>query len=73
MQLLKMIFRFAGKYKWALILCPFVMIGEVVMEMLIPMQITTLIDHAIPEAAQTGLGPVITCGLTMVAMAVVSM
>ena len=73
MQLVKLIARFAGKYRWALILCPIVMIGEVVMEMLIPMEMTKLIDEAIPNAAQTGLGPVIACGVTMIAMAIVSM
>ena len=73
MQLFKLIARFAGKYRWALILCPVVMIGEVVMEMLIPMQMTKLIDEAIPHAAETGLGPVLVCGVTMIAMAIVSM
>ena len=73
LQLFKLIKRFAGQYKWALLLCPVVMIGEVVMEMLIPMQITKLIDVAIPGAAENGLGPVILCGVTMIGMAVISM
>lgn len=73
MNYLKLLKRFAGQYKWALLLCPLVMIGEVVMEMLIPMQITTLLDKAIPGAPENGIGPVIVCGLIMIGMSMVSM
>ena len=41
--------KYAGKYKKYLILCPLVMIGDVVMEMMLPTLTATLIDKIIPE------------------------
>ncbi|MBO2517745.1 MAG: ABC transporter [Clostridiales bacterium] len=50
------------------------MIGEVVMEMLIPMKTKEIINLVSGmDAGNTDIGPVLVCGLTMVLMAVVSM
>ncbi len=66
--------KFAGKYKKYLILCPIVMIGEVVMEMLLPMLTATLIDEVIPYSAQTGnITRVLLYGGLMLLMSVISM
>ena len=46
--------KYAGKYKWPLILCPMVMIGEVAMETYIPKLIQRLIDDAIPYSEKSG-------------------
>lgn len=74
MEYLRILKRFAGKYTWALICCPLVMIGEVVMETLIPRQMTELIDNIIPGAAESGnVSGVLVCGLIMVAFSLVSM
>ena len=66
--------KYAGKYKKYLILCPLVMIGEVVMEMLLPMLTATLIDEVIPQSAETGnLSRVLLYGGLMLLMSVISM
>ncbi len=66
--------KYAGKYKWPLILCPMVMIGEVAMETYIPKLIQRLIDEAIPYSAQSGeMSQVLICGGLMIAMALISM
>ncbi|MBR2055007.1 MAG: ABC transporter ATP-binding protein, partial [Clostridia bacterium] len=50
------------------------MIGEVVMEMLLPMLTADLIDNIIPQSAQTGhIGRVIAYGGLMILMALISM
>lgn len=71
---MRRLLKYAGKYKWALILCPVVMIGEVAMETYIPKLIQRLIDEAIPYSEKTGeLSQVLVCGGLMVLMALVSM
>ncbi|MBQ6257313.1 MAG: ABC transporter ATP-binding protein, partial [Clostridia bacterium] len=66
--------KYAGKYKWPLIFCPMVMIGEVAMETYIPKLIQRLIDEAIPNSAQSGeMSQVLICGGLMIAMALISM
>ena len=66
--------KYAGKYKWPLIFCPMVMIGEVAMETYIPKLIQRLIDEAIPYSAQSGeMSQVLICGGLMILMALVSM
>lgn len=66
--------KYAGKYKWPLIFCPMVMIGEVAMETYIPKLIQRLIDEAIPYSAQSGeMSQVLICGGLMIAMALISM
>lgn len=66
--------KFAGKYKKYLILCPVVMIGEVIMEMLLPTLSAQLIDKIIPESAQSGdLSRVLLFGALMLLIALVSM
>ena len=66
--------KYAGKYKWPLIFCPMVMIGEVAMETYIPKLIQRLIDEAIPYSAQSGeMSQVLICGGLMIVMALVSM
>ena len=66
--------KYAGKYKWALMLCPIVMIGEVAMETYIPKMIQRLIDEAIPDSEQSGeISQVLVCGGLMILMALVSM
>ncbi len=66
--------KYAGKYKKYLILCPLVMIGEVVMEMMLPTLTATLIDTIIPESAATGnLSRVLLYGGLMLLMSVISM
>ena len=66
--------KYAGKYKWALMLCPIVMIGEVAMETYIPKMIQRLIDEAIPYSEQSGeISQVLVCGGLMILMALVSM
>ncbi|MBE5787282.1 MAG: ABC transporter ATP-binding protein [Clostridiales bacterium] len=66
--------KYAGKYKKYLILCPIVMIGEVVMEMLLPTITADLIDKVIPESAETGnILKVLLYGGVMLVMALISM
>ena len=66
--------KYAGKYKWPLMLCPLVMIGEVAMETYIPKLIQRLIDEAIPYSEQSGeISQVLLCGGLMVLMALASM
>ncbi|MBQ4075498.1 MAG: ABC transporter ATP-binding protein [Clostridia bacterium] len=66
--------KYAGKYKKYLILCPIVMIGEVVMEMLLPTITANLIDKVIPESAASGnITRVLLYGGLMLLMALVSM
>ncbi len=66
--------KYAGKYKWPLIFCPVVMIGEVAMETYIPKLIQRLIDEAIPYSEQTGeISQVLLCGGLMIVMALASM
>ena len=70
----KRLLKYAGKYKKYLLLCPLVMIGEVVMEMLLPLITARLIDEAIPACQVTGsLRQVIVLGAAMLVMACVSM
>ena len=70
----KRLLKYAGKYKKYLLLCPLVMIGEVVMEMLLPLITARLIDEAIPACQATGsLRQVIVLGAAMLVMACVSM
>ena len=73
MKLTKL-FRYAGKYKKALLFCPLVMIGEVAMETTIPLMIARLIDEAIPNSQQTGnVSQVLLYGGLMILMALCSM
>ncbi len=66
--------KYAGKYKKYLILCPLVMVGEVVMEMLLPMLTATLIDEVIPYSAETGnISRVLLYGGLMLLMSLFSM
>ena len=66
--------KYAGKYKKYLLLCPLVMIGEVVMEMLLPTLTADLIDKVIPESTASGnIGKVLLYGGTMLVMALISM
>ena len=66
--------KYAGKYKKYLILCTLVMIGEVIMEMLLPTLTATLIDKIIPESAATGhLGKVLLYGGLMLLMSMFCM
>ena len=66
--------KYAGKYKKYLILCPLVMIGEVVMEMLLPMLTADLIDNVIPYSAETGnITRVLLYGGLMLVMSLISM
>ena len=70
----KRLLRYAGKYRKYLILCPLVMIGEVVMEMLLPTITAQLIDEAIPACEQSGnLSQVLALGGMMLLMALLSM
>ena len=70
----KRLLRYAGKYRKYLILCPLVMIGEVVMEMLLPTITAQLIDEAIPACEQSGnLSKVLALGGMMLLMALLSM
>ena len=70
----KRLLKYAGKYRKYLLLCPLVMIGEVVMEMLLPLITARLIDEAIPACQATGrLRQVIVLGAAMLVMACVSM
>ena len=69
----KRLLGYAGKYKKYLILCPIVMIGEVVMEMLLPTITAALIDNVIPECAESGsIARVLLYGGIMLAMAILS-
>ncbi len=66
--------KYAGKYKKYLILCPIVMIGEVVMEMLLPLITADLIDNVIPETTASGhIGKVLLYGGLMLVMSIISM
>ncbi len=66
--------KYAGKYKKYLILCPLVMIGEVVMEMLLPMLTADLIDNVIPYSAESGnITRVLAYGGLMLVMSLISM
>jgi len=66
--------KYAGKYKKYLILCPLVMIGEVIMEMLLPTITASLIDKVIPESAASGnITKVLLYGGLMLLMSVLSM
>ena len=66
--------KYAGKYKKYLILCPLAMIGEVVMEMLLPMLTATLIDEVIPYSAESGnITRVLLYGGLMIVMSMISM
>ena len=70
----KRLLKYAGKYKKYLLLCPLVMIGEVVMEMLLPLITARLSDEAIPACQATGsLRQVNVLGAAMLVMACVSM
>ena len=65
---------YAKEYAKYLVGCPLVMIGEVVMETIIPLMIAKLIDDAIPFAESTGdLSRVLLYGGLMVLMALASM
>lgn len=65
---------YAKQYAKYLIGCPIVMIGEVVMETIIPLMIAKLIDDAIPFAESTGnISRVLLYGGLMVLMALCSM
>ena len=44
--------KYAGKYKWPLMLCPMVMIGEVAMETTIPLMVARLINEESAELSQ---------------------
>ena len=68
------LFKYAGEYKRALILCPVVMIGEVAMETTIPLMIAKLINEAIPHSRETGeISQVLLYGGLMILMALLSM
>lgn len=68
------LFGYAGQYKKFLYLCPVAMIGEVVMEILIPKKIAELIDVAIPACQESGsIARVLATGGLMVLIALTSM
>ena len=68
------LFGYAGKFKKFLYLCPVAMVGEVVMEILIPLKIAELIDVAIPACKESGsIAQVLATGGLMVLIALISM
>lgn len=62
--------RFAKQYKWQSIICPILMAGEVILELLLPKYMAEIIDIGIPNGDKTY---VIVTGLKMVAMAIGSL
>ena len=57
-----------GEYKKYAILTPIIMIGEVVMEVLIPLVMAAIIDNGIEKGAGTGY--TVKMGILMISMAV---
>ena len=70
MKFTQMLKTYAGKYKKYLYLCPLAMIGEVAMEITIPLMTAKLIDEAIPAK---DISQVLLYGGLMVLMALLSM
>lgn len=68
--MIKKLAKYIGEYKKQAILCPIFMIGEVVMEMLIPLIMATIVDDGI----EVGNIKVVTiCGILMVCAALISL
>lgn len=68
--MIKKLAKYVGEYKKQAILCPIFMIGEVVMEMLIPLIMATIVDDGI----EVGNIKVVTiCGILMVCAALISL
>ena len=68
--MIKKLAKYVGEYKKQAILCPLFMIGEVVMEMLIPLIMATIVDDGI----EVGNIKVVTiCGILMVCAALISL
>ncbi len=68
--MLKKLLPYVKKYKWAAILSPLVMIGEVVLETRIPVLMSNIVDVGIPNQ---NVKYVILVGLSMMVMALCSM
>ena len=61
---------YVKNYKFPAILTPVCMIGEVIFEVLIPLQMAKMVDVGIPLAAENGnYSYILTCGGLMAAMA----
>ena len=60
-----------GEYKKYAILTPIIMIGEVVMEVLIPLVMAAIIDNGIEKGAGTGY--TVKMGILMISMALISL
>lgn len=69
--MIKKLLSYVREYKWYAILTPLVMIGEVVMEVLIPLVMADIIDNGIRGGM--GAGYVAVRGLQMAGMSVVSL
>ncbi len=71
MKLIKKILPFIGKYKKDTILAPVTMIGEVLMEVLIPLVMAKIVDIGIEGGAGTSY--IVKMGLLMIAMSLFSL
>ena len=69
--MIKKLARYVGKYKIYAILTPLSMVGEVIMEILIPLVMASMIDKGIK--GEGGLKYTVLMGLLMVGLSVVSM
>jgi len=68
---MKKLLKCLGEYKKYAILTPIIMIGEVVMEVLIPLVMAAIIDNGIQGGAGTGY--TVKMGILMIAMALISL
>ena len=68
--MLRKLLPFVGKYWKALLLCPLLMVGEVLMEVLIPLRMADIVDVGIANA---DLPYVIRTGVIMIGMSLLSL
>ncbi len=68
---MRRLIRYIGEYKKYALLTPLVMMGEVLMEILIPMVMATMIDDGI--LGEGGVSYTIWMGLLMISMALISL
>ena len=68
--MLRKLLPFVGKYWKALLLCPLLMVGEVLMEVLIPLRMADIVDVGIANA---DLAYVIRTGVIMIGMSLLSL
>ena len=68
--MIKKLARYVGEYKKPALITPIFMIGEVVMEMLIPLIMAEMVDNGIEKG---NMDIVINCGILMVCAALVSL